>query len=101
MNKETEAIRNDLAQLAEDARALMAVTTDAAGEKVTEARRRLTDTLNRSKELCGRARDRAVEKARTIDAAVRDHPYESIAISVGVGLVAGLLLANRRPAARD
>jgi|SRR3954470_12795329 ElaB/YqjD/DUF883 family membrane-anchored ribosome-binding protein len=93
MDKETQAIRDDLARLAEDARALMAVTADAAGEKVVEARKRLAATLDRGKEVYGRVRDKAVESARTADATVRDHPYEAIAISLGVGAVIGLLVS--------
>jgi ElaB/YqjD/DUF883 family membrane-anchored ribosome-binding protein len=93
MDKETQAIRDDLARLAEDARALMAVTADAAGEKVVEARKRLAATLDRGKEVYGRVRDKAVESARTVDTTVRDHPYEAIAISLGVGAVIGLLVS--------
>jgi len=46
MNKETQAIDNDMGQLAEDARNLMAVTADVAGEKVVEARKRLAAALD-------------------------------------------------------
>ena len=41
MSKQTQAIRDDMGQLAEDARALMAATADVAGERVEEARKRL------------------------------------------------------------
>ena len=41
MNKPTQAIRADVGQLAEDARALMTATAEVAGEKVEEARKRL------------------------------------------------------------
>ena len=47
MNKETETISNDMGRLAEDAQALMAATVDVAGEKVTEARKRLAAALER------------------------------------------------------
>ena len=50
MNKETEAISNDMGRLAEDAQALMAATVDVAGEKVTEARKRLAAALERGKQ---------------------------------------------------
>src|ERR1039458_1292124 len=40
MSKHTQAPSNDMGTLAEDARALMAATTDVAGEKVAEARAR-------------------------------------------------------------
>ena len=50
MSKQTQAISNDMGQLAEDARALMAATADVAGEKVSEARKRLAAALERAKE---------------------------------------------------
>ncbi len=39
MNKETQAVSNDMGEIAEDARALMAATADVTGEKVGEARK--------------------------------------------------------------
>ncbi len=45
MDKQRQAISNDLSTLAEDARALMTATADVAGEKVSEARQRLAAAL--------------------------------------------------------
>jgi len=59
MNKETQAVKNDLGQLAEDAHALMTATADVAGEKVGEARKRLAAALERAKEIVGTVRRRA------------------------------------------
>ena len=63
MSKATQAISNDMGQLAEDARALMAATADVAGEKVGEARKRLAAALESAKEIAGNVRDRTVEGA--------------------------------------
>ncbi len=101
MNKETQAIRNDMGQLAEDARALMAATADVAGEKVRAARERLAAALERGKEVYGRVRERAMEGAKAADQAVHEHPYQAIAIGVGVGALIGYLLACRRTCHRD
>ena len=95
MNKHTQAISNDLRQLAEDARALMAATADVAGEKVGEARKRLAAALERGKELYGQVREKAVEGAKAADEAVHEHPYQAIAIGVGVGAILGYLLSRR------
>jgi ElaB/YqjD/DUF883 family membrane-anchored ribosome-binding protein len=95
MNQETQAVSNDLGQLAQDARALMAATADVAGEKVGEARKRLAAALERAKEIGGRVRDKAVAGAKATDVAVHEHPYQAIAIGVGVGAVIGYLLARR------
>ena len=95
MNKETQAIRNDMGQLADDARALMTATADVAGEKVGEARQRLAAALERGKEIYGRVRQQAVEGAKAADVAVHEHPYQAIAIGVGCGALIGYLLARR------
>ena len=95
MNKEMQAIRNDVGTLAEDARALMAATADVAGDKVAEARKRLGAALESGKELYGRVRDKAVEGARAADETVREHPYQAIGIAFGVGALLGYLLTRR------
>lgn len=95
MNKQTQAISNDVDQLAQEARALITATADVAGEKVAEARKRLADALSRGKEMYGEARAKAVEGVKATDEAVRQHPYQSIAIGVGVGAIIGYLVASR------
>jgi ElaB/YqjD/DUF883 family membrane-anchored ribosome-binding protein len=95
MNKHTQATENDVGSLAEDARALMAATADVAGEKVGEARKRLAAALESAKEMAGRVRDKAVQGAKAVDEAVHEHPYQAIAIGVGIGALLGYLLARR------
>ena len=95
MTKETQTTCHDPGQLAEDASALMAATADVAGEKVSEARKRLAVALERAKDMAGRVRDKAVESAKAADEAVHEHPYQAIAIGVGVGALVGYLLARR------
>ena len=95
MNKETQAVTNDIGQLAEDARALMAATADVAGEKVGEARKRLAAALDRAKEIGGCVRDKAVAGAEAADQTIRENPYQAIAVGVGVGAILGFMLARR------
>ena len=94
MNKQTHT-DNDLGTLAEDARALMAATADVAGEKVSEARKRLAAALDSGKEIFGRVKDKAVEGAKATDQAVHEHPYPAIGIALGVGVLIGYLLGRR------
>jgi ElaB/YqjD/DUF883 family membrane-anchored ribosome-binding protein len=101
MNKQTQAVSNDMGQLAEDAQALMAATADVAGEKVKEARNRLAAALERGKEICGRAREKVVQGAKAADEAVHEHPYQAIAIGVAVGAIIGYLMARRCCRNRD
>jgi ElaB/YqjD/DUF883 family membrane-anchored ribosome-binding protein len=101
MSNETQAISDDMSRLADDARALMAATADVAGEKVGDARKRLAAALERGKEVCGRVREKAIESAKAADVVVREHPYQAIAIGVGVGAIIGYLVARRGGCQRD
>lgn len=95
MNKPNEATSNDIGTLAEDARALMTATADVAGDKAGEARKRLAAALERSKEIYGRVRDKTVEGAKVADKTVRENPYQTIAIAIGVGAILGYLVSRR------
>jgi ElaB/YqjD/DUF883 family membrane-anchored ribosome-binding protein len=94
MSKQTQETSNDMGSLAEDARALMAATADVAGEKVGEARKRLAAALETAK-------NKAVQSAKAVDEAVHEHPYQAIAIGMGVGALIGYLLARRCGSNRD
>jgi len=101
MNKQTQAISNDLNTLADDARALLAATADVAGDKVGEARKRLAAALDSGKELYGRVRDKTVDCAKATDEVVHEHPYQAIGIALGVGAILGYLAACRRTSNGD
>lgn len=101
MNKQTQLTRDDTGQLAEDARTLLAATSDGAGEKVREARQRLTAALDRGKEIYGQLREKTVAGARATDEAVHKHPYQAIALGVGAGALIGYLGARRTATHRE
>lgn len=95
MEKHTQVEPNDFGTLADDARALIAATADVAGDKVEEARKRLAAALDSGKKIFGHAKDKAVEGAKITDMAVREHPYQAIAIAAGIGALVGYLAARR------
>jgi ElaB/YqjD/DUF883 family membrane-anchored ribosome-binding protein len=95
MDKPTQATSNDVGTLADDAHALMVATADVAGEKVNDARKRLAAALERTKEVYGRVREKAVEGVKAADVAVHEHPYQAIGIAFGVGMLLGYLVSRR------
>jgi ElaB/YqjD/DUF883 family membrane-anchored ribosome-binding protein len=94
MNKQAQAISDDMSQLAEDARAFMVATADVAGDKVADTRKQLTTSLVKSKEIYGRVRDKVAEGARAVDDAVHEHPYQAMGIALGIGAIIGYVAAR-------
>lgn len=94
-----EALRHDSRTLADEAHALLEATASVADEKVTEARKRLTTALASAKECAKESfhqvEEKAIAGARQADTVIRAHPYESIALALGVGTLFGILLSRR------
>ncbi len=60
-----------------------------------ELRSRLTASIEKAKEMCARLQEQTVVAAKATDKTVREHPYESLGIAFGVGMLIGLLVARR------
>lgn len=94
-----DKLSQDLHILVRDTEELLAATTDDAGEKVRELRARLASALESAKvtaaDFEARAMESVKEGARNTDRVIRDHPYESLAIAFGVGLLLGVVITRR------
>lgn len=92
-------LARDLRTVVEDAEALLRQTVRDAGQGYGEARSRLEQSLQTAKaELANAERavmDKVVQAGRNTDDYVRKHPWESIAVGTGVGLLLGLLIGRR------
>ena|ERR1700712_2273892 len=94
-----QRVMDDLNNLVKDAELLLRATAGDVSEKVSEARQQLVVGIERVKATAAELKLRGLEAAKSADVVVRDHPYQSIFIALGVGAVVGLLLGNR--ASRD
>ena len=90
-----EKILADLKTLSRDAEAVLHATAGQAGEKLGDLRERLSAALDSAKVTCRRMEEKAVAGAKYADEAIREHPYESIGVAFGVGLLIGVLVARR------
>jgi ElaB/YqjD/DUF883 family membrane-anchored ribosome-binding protein len=94
-----ERVLADLRALAHDSQELLKATAGDVSEKAKEARLRLTAALERSKstmeELESQAIAGAKAAAKKADTVIREHPYESLGVAFGVGLVIGVLVGRR------
>jgi ElaB/YqjD/DUF883 family membrane-anchored ribosome-binding protein len=89
------AVSHDAGTLVEDARKLLDATSEIADEKITAARKRLTDALETGKETYENLQGKVVKGAKIADRTVRRHPYESIAVALGIGALIGFLFSRR------
>ena len=90
-----ERLASHLKALVEDAEALMNATAGQAGEKVSEAHSRLAAALESAKATCQRLEEQTIAAAKATDRTIREHPYKSIGIAFGLGLLVGVLVARK------
>jgi ElaB/YqjD/DUF883 family membrane-anchored ribosome-binding protein len=90
-----QRLASDLKLVMRDAEDLLKATAGEAGEKVKEVRSRLANALESAKATCERLQDKTVQAAKATDHVFREHPYESIGIAFGVGLLIGVLVGRR------
>jgi ElaB/YqjD/DUF883 family membrane-anchored ribosome-binding protein len=89
------ALRHDAHTLADDTRALLDATAEITDKKIAEARQRLAETLKSGKETYNRLQEKARQGVQAADQAVRDNPYQTMAIALGVGVLLGILISRR------
>ena len=85
----------DVRLLVRDSEELLKATAGEAGEKIKEVRNRLSKAVESAKATYEKIEGTAVEQAKAADEVIRDHPYESIGIALGVGVLIGILVARR------
>jgi ElaB/YqjD/DUF883 family membrane-anchored ribosome-binding protein len=94
-----DRLMTDLKTLSHDAEELLKATAGDVSEKAKEARARLGTALERAKSTCLDMQENAVATAKAAakkaDTVIRDHPYESIGVAFGVGLLLGVLAARK------
>jgi ElaB/YqjD/DUF883 family membrane-anchored ribosome-binding protein len=95
MQNETDKLVKDLRLVVQDAEDLIRATAGEMNEKTKQARARLAQTLEKAKDTAQQLQTTAVEKAKVADEVIREHPYESMGIAFGIGLLLGVFV-NRR-----
>ncbi len=94
-----ERVLGDLKTLARDAEDLLKATAGDVTETAKELRARLAGTLDRAKATCSAMQDQTIASAKAAakkaDTVIRDHPYESIGVAFGLGVLIGVLVIRR------
>jgi ElaB/YqjD/DUF883 family membrane-anchored ribosome-binding protein len=94
-----DRLMEDLKSVAASAEALLAATASDASERVRDARKRASESLDKARAringLEEELKDRATAAARAADRYVHENPWPAIAAAAGIGALVGLLLARR------
>jgi ElaB/YqjD/DUF883 family membrane-anchored ribosome-binding protein len=95
IEESTEKLLEDLKAVVRDGEELLRAGAHELGERGVAARERLAAALEAAKETRQRLEKRAREGIKATDKIVREHPYQSIGIAFGAGLLIGVLI-NRK-----
>jgi ElaB/YqjD/DUF883 family membrane-anchored ribosome-binding protein len=91
----TEKLLRDLKEVVRDGEELLKAGAHGLSEKGVAARERLSSALETARETAHKLQERAVASAKATDKAIREHPYQSIGVAFGIGLLIGVLV-NRK-----
>ena len=62
----------------------------------SEQRTKLETAIEKAKAVCERLEAKTVEAAKVADKTIREHPYQAIGISFGLGILIGVLATRCR-----
>jgi ElaB/YqjD/DUF883 family membrane-anchored ribosome-binding protein len=91
----TDRLVTDLKRIVRDSEELLLTTKDTVSDKAGEVRERLTDALDAAKRTCRQLEEKTVAGAKAADSTIREHPYQSLGVAFGVGLLIGVLVAKK------
>lgn len=91
-------------QLVENLRSLIAEAEKTLGsdlatgaeDKLASLRERFADARDKVEHAFEVAKEKVVAGAKQTDSAIRSHPYESLAIALGVGVLLGAFLRRNK-----
>jgi ElaB/YqjD/DUF883 family membrane-anchored ribosome-binding protein len=91
-----QIVENLRALIAEAEKTIGGGIAEGAEDKLALLRERLTETREKVEQALSFAKERVVAGAKQTDSAIRSHPYESLAIALGVGVLLGAFLRRNK-----
>lgn len=94
-----KTVRTDMKSLIKDAQDLFREATSASGIKAEDLRNKglnlLDNAMAKAQDMQSAALETGKEIADTADDYVQGNPWRAVAISAGVGLLVGMLIARK------
>jgi len=91
----TDRLVSDLKTVTRDAEELLKTVSGDRGNGSNELRMRLSSAIESAKATYHRLEEKAVAGAKATDKAIRSHPYESLGVAFGMGLLVGFLVGRK------
>jgi ElaB/YqjD/DUF883 family membrane-anchored ribosome-binding protein len=89
-------LMNDIGTIVSDAESLAAGSiSDRSAAAMSNLRDRFEVAQRRFGEVYDGAKQKVVAGAKSTDTAIRENPYQSLAIALGVGVLIGALIGRR------
>lgn len=99
MQTNVKTARNDMKTLMKDAQDLFRQATSATGDKAevlrTQGMTLLDNAVGKAQEIQTAALDTGKEMAESADTYVQENPWKAVAVSAGVGVLIGMLIARK------
>ena len=99
MQSNLKTARSDMKSLLQDAQDLFRQATSATGEKAEMLRNQglslLDSAVTKAQEVQTAALETGKEMAESADTYVQENPWKAVAISSGVGVLIGMLIARK------
>ncbi|MDF3035699.1 MAG: hypothetical protein K0S28_973 [Paucimonas sp.] len=94
-----KTVRNDMHSLVRDAKELFREATSATGDRADELIAKgltmLDTAVAKAQDVQVAAVETGKEVVKTTDEYVRENPWKAVAVSAGVGLLVGMLIARK------
>ena len=91
----TGRLVSELKTVTKDAEELLKTVSGEKGNGSHEIRMRLSSAIESAKATYRRLEEKAVAGAKASDKVIREHPYESLGVAFGLGLLVGVLVSRK------
>lgn len=98
LDKEFDALKGDIGKLREDiatlASSIGAIAGEQAGATGAKVREGAEYVRTQAGEAAARGRARAEQGAQAVEHQIEEHPFTSVAVAFGLGMVVGRLMSR-------
>jgi ElaB/YqjD/DUF883 family membrane-anchored ribosome-binding protein len=95
IERSVEKLLQDLREIVHEGEELLKAGMEDSSERSSVAREKLSAALEAAKETQHRIQQRAAEGVRATDRVIREHPYQSMGVAFGVGLLIGVIACRK------